>query len=90
MQRVDQLLEDVAAEDVSFQLHYSAQELRSLMATCLAGPDRKLGVMRDRVAKHLGSGSPLLLREVWSRCVCVLSKGTGLDRWGCPLWGSCI
>lgn len=67
IQRVDQLLEDVAAEDVSFQLHYSAQELRSLMATCLTGPDRKLGVMRDRVAKHLGSGSPSLLREVWSR-----------------------
>ena len=66
---MDTLLEDVGAEDVPYQLHYSAAELRGLMATCMAGPDRKLVIMRDRVAKHLAGGSPVLLREVWSRWV---------------------
>ena len=67
LQRVDQLLEDVGAEEVPFQLHYSGQDLRSLMSSCLSNPDRKLATMRDRVSKHLGSGSRTLLREVWDR-----------------------
>ncbi len=66
-QRLDQLLEDVSAGEVPFQLHYSAQDLRSLINSCMSGPDRKLSVMRDRVGKHLGGGSPALLRDVWAR-----------------------
>lgn len=68
MQRLDQLLEDVSAGEVPFQLHYSAQDLRSLLSSCMSGPDRKLAVMRDRVGKHLGGGGPALLRDVWARC----------------------
>ena len=67
VQRLDQLLEDVSASEVPFQLHYSAQDLRSLMGSCMSGPDRKLTVMRDRVGKHLGSGSTTLQRDVWAR-----------------------
>lgn len=67
MQRVDQLLEDCGAGEVPFQLHYSAQDLRSLISSCASNADRKVAIMRDRVAKHLGASSPQLLQEVWTR-----------------------
>ncbi len=65
-QRVDQLLEEVSPGELAFQLHYQANDLRALLATCLAQPDRKLGVMRDRVRKHLQHNASLC-EEVWRR-----------------------
>jgi hypothetical protein len=64
---VDQLLEEVAPGELAFQLHYGAADLRALLAACMAQPEKKLGVMRDRVRKHLGS-NPALCEEVWRRC----------------------
>lgn len=66
-QRVDQLLEEVGPGELPFQLHYQAQDLRALLAACMAQPDKKLAVMRDRVRKHL-SATPPLCEEVWRRC----------------------
>jgi hypothetical protein len=65
-QRVDQLLEEVAPGELAFQLHYGAADLRALLGTCMAQPEKKLGVMRDRVRKHLAA-TPPLCEEVWRR-----------------------
>ncbi|CAL5219240.1 g1034 [Coccomyxa viridis] len=66
-QRIDTLLEAVEVEEVAFQAGCQAAELRAVLATALAQPQRKLSNMHSRIHKHLGATAPKLAAEVWER-----------------------
>ncbi len=58
------LLEAVEVEEVAFQAGCQAAELRAVLATALAQPQRKLSNMHSRIHKHLGATAPKLAAEV--------------------------
>lgn len=66
MQRVDALLEAVEVEEVAFQAGCQAAELRAVLATTLATPQRKLAAMHARIRKHLGATAPKVAAQVRS------------------------
>lgn len=65
VQHVDQLLREVDAAEVPFQLHYQASDLRALLQSTMHHPDKKVHSMLSRVHKHMGVTSPALVAEVW-------------------------
>lgn len=67
LQRVEALLGEVGVEEVAFQLHYQAADLRGHLNTCMAHPDKKLAMILARINKHFQATSPHLAQEVWSR-----------------------
>ncbi|KAK9813236.1 hypothetical protein WJX72_011232 [[Myrmecia] bisecta] len=71
-QRVDELLAEVGPEEVPFQLHYQAPDLRSLLAGAMTHPEKRLAAMFGRCQKHMGASSPGLVAQVWQRCQAVL------------------
>lgn len=64
MQRVDALLEAVEVEEVAFQAGCQAAELRAILTSALASPQRKLQAMHQRIRKHLGATAPKLALQV--------------------------
>ena len=58
------LLEAVEVEEVAFQAGCQAAELRAVLASALAQPQRKLSNMHSRIHKHLGATAPKLAAEV--------------------------
>ncbi|EIE25400.1 hypothetical protein COCSUDRAFT_46702 [Coccomyxa subellipsoidea C-169] len=66
-QRVDALLEAVEVEEVAFQAGCQAGELRAIITSALASPQRKLAAMHSRIKKHLGATAPKLAAQVWQR-----------------------
>ena len=64
VQRIDVLLEAVEVEEVAFQAGCQAAELRAVLASSLAQPQRKLSNMHSRIHKHLGATAPRLAAEV--------------------------
>ncbi|CAL8460642.1 g172 [Coccomyxa elongata] len=66
-QRVDVLLEAVEVEEVAFQAGCQASELRAILTSALASPQRKLAAMHSRIRKHLGTTAPKLAAQVWQR-----------------------
>lgn len=75
MQRIDTLLEAVEVEEVAFQAGCQAAELRAVLATALAQPQRKLSNMHSRIHKHLGATAPKLAAEVPVRLFPFLAGG---------------
>ena len=67
LQHVDQLLREVGAEEVPFQMHYQANDLRALLSSTMHHPEKKISSMLARVQKHMGSTSPALVAEVWPK-----------------------
>ena len=67
VQHVDQLLREVDAAEVSFQMHYQASDLRALLQSTMRHPDKKVHSMLTRVHKHMGVMSPALVAEVWPK-----------------------
>lgn len=67
MQHVDQLLREVDAAEVPFQMHYQASDLRALLQSTMHHPDKKVHSMLARVHKHMGVSSPALVAEVWPK-----------------------
>lgn len=67
MQHVDQLLREVDAAEVPFQMHYQASDLRALLQSTMHHPDKKVHSMLARVHKHMGVTSPALVAEVWPK-----------------------
>ena len=67
MQHVDQLLREVDAAEVPFQMHYQAADLRALLQSTMHHPEKKVHSMLARVQKHMGTTSPALVTEVWPR-----------------------
>ena len=63
-QRIDVLLEAVEVEEVAVQAGCQAAELRAVLASALAQPQRKLSNMHSRIHKHLGATAPRLAAEV--------------------------
>ncbi len=74
MQRIDTLLEAVEVEEVAFQAGCQAAELRAVLATALAQPQRKLSNMHSRIHKHLGATAPKLAAEVPASLSPVLAR----------------
>ena len=66
-QHVDQLLREVEKEEVPFQLHYQANDLRALLQSTTNHAEKKVHSMLARVQKHMGNSSPALVAEVWPR-----------------------
>lgn len=64
LQRVDALLEAVEVEEVAFQAGCQAGELRAIITSALASPQRKLAAMHLRIKKHLGATAPKLAAQV--------------------------
>ena len=64
LQRVDALLEAVEVEEVAFQAGCQASELRAILTSALAGPQRKLAGIHSRIRKHLGATAPKLAAQV--------------------------
>ena len=64
LQRVDALLEAVEVEEVAFQAGCQAGELRAIITSALANPQRKLAAMHSRIKKHLGATAPKLAAQV--------------------------
>ncbi|DBB03251.1 TPA: hypothetical protein ACH3X3_010647 [Trebouxia sp. C0006] len=62
---VEQLLREVGAEEVPFQLHYQATDLRALLQSTMHHVEKKVHSMLARVQKHMGNTSPALVAEVW-------------------------
>lgn len=67
LQHVEQLLREVGAEEVPFQMHYQATDLRALLQSTMHHPEKKVHSMLARVQKHMGNTSPALVAEVWPR-----------------------
>lgn len=65
LQHVEQLLREVGAEEVPFQLHYQATDLRALLQSTMHHVEKKVHSMRARIQKHMGNTSPALVAEVW-------------------------
>ncbi len=65
LQHVDQLLREVGAEEITFQLHYQATDLRALLQSTMHHVEKKVHSMLARVQKHMGNTSPALVAEVW-------------------------
>ncbi len=65
LQHVEQLLREVGAEEVPFQLHYQATDLRALLQSTMHHVEKKVHSMLARVQKHMGNTSPALVAEVW-------------------------
>ncbi len=70
MQRVDALLEAVEVEEVAFQAGCQAGELRAIITSALASPQRKLAAMHSRIKKHLGATAPKLAAQVRHLSLC--------------------
>ncbi|KAL0020987.1 hypothetical protein WJX77_003610 [Trebouxia sp. C0004] len=60
---VEQLLREVGAEEVPFQLHYQATDLRALLQSTMHHVEKKVHSMLARVQKHMGNTSPALVAE---------------------------
>lgn len=67
LQHVEQLLRELGAEEVPFQMHYQATDLRALLQTTLRHPEKKVHSMLARIQKHMGNTSPALVAEVWPK-----------------------
>lgn len=67
VQHVDQLLREVDAVEVPFQMHYQASDLRALLQSTMHHPEKKVHSMITRVHKHMGVTSPALVAEVWPK-----------------------
>lgn len=67
VQHVDQLLCEVDAVEVPFQMHYQASDLRALLQSTMHHPEKKVHSMLTRVHKHMGVTSPALVAEVWPK-----------------------
>ena len=67
LQHVEQLLREVGAEEVPFQMHYQATDLRAILQTTMHHPEKKIHSMLARVQKHMGITSPALVVEVWQK-----------------------
>lgn len=51
VQRVDQLLEEVGAGELPFQLNYQPSDLKALLATCTSAPEKKVPFFLLRFCK---------------------------------------
>ena len=58
---------EVEQQEVPYQMHYQANDLRALLQTTMHHPDKKVQNMLARVQKHMGSSSPGLVAEVWPK-----------------------
>ena len=67
-ERLEQLLPDVGPEDVKFQLHFTADDVQRLLGTTMAGAEKKLSLMRGRIAKHFAHQPPEFVDGLWRRC----------------------
>lgn len=65
---MDALLEAVEVEEVAFQAGCQASELRAILTSALAGPQRKLAATHSRIRKHLGATAPKLAAQVLTLC----------------------
>ena len=74
LQHVEQLLREVDAEEVPFQMHYQATDLRVLLQTTMHHAEKKVHSMLARVQKHMGTTSPALVADVWPRIQSSLQK----------------
>lgn len=66
---MDALLEAVEVEEVAFQAGCQASELRAILTSALASPQRKLAAMHSRIRKHLGTTAPKLAAQVSTSCL---------------------
>jgi hypothetical protein len=67
-ERLDQLLPDVGAEEVKFQMHFAPDDLARLLGETMAGVEKKLGLMYGRIVKHFAQQREEFVGMVWSRC----------------------
>ena len=67
-------MREVEKQEVPFQMHYQANDLRALLHSTMHRPDKKVQTMLERVQKHMGSSSPELVTEVWLRICSALQS----------------
>ena len=60
-------MQEIDKQEVPFQMHYQANDLRALLQSTMHHPEKKVQNMLARVQKHMGSSSPGLVAEVWPR-----------------------
>lgn len=60
-------MREIEKQEVPFQMHYQANDLRGLLNSTMHHPEKKLQSMLARVQKHMGSSSPSLVAEVWPK-----------------------
>jgi len=83
-------VKEVGAEEVPFQVHYQATDLRALLQFTMHHPEKNVHSMLACVQKHMGNTSPALVAEVWPIIQSYLQTqyelGSPLhDRWSCVL-----
>lgn len=59
---------EVGPGEVAFQPGHQPSNVKQMLATTMARPDKRLAEMRARTIKHLGASSPALAHEIWGAC----------------------
>eukprot|EP00270_Netrium_digitus_P018877 TRINITY_DN726_c0_g1_i1.p1 TRINITY_DN726_c0_g1~~TRINITY_DN726_c0_g1_i1.p1 ORF type:complete len:898 (-),score=306.71 TRINITY_DN726_c0_g1_i1:217-2910(-) len=65
-QKIKELLVTIETEEIPFQIGFSKQDVRKVLKTQLAGADRSLQLMHQRLKKNLTSLD--LLPSLWLKC----------------------
>lgn len=60
-------MREIEQQEVPFQMHYQANDLRTLLNSTMHHPEKKVQSMLARVQKHMGNSSPALVAEVWPK-----------------------
>ncbi|KAK9820749.1 hypothetical protein WJX74_010160 [Apatococcus lobatus] len=67
-ERLESLMAEVGPGEVAFQPGHQPTNVKQMLSTTMARPDKRLAEMRARTIKHLGASSPALAHEIWSAC----------------------